>query len=302
MNTGSLARNAVDGAPDLLSLGRPLINIVSYLDSTSLQELRLTCHLLKQYVDETVTSVTIGTAREYNGIEDFQYEITRAALLWPGIKKIVVRRCFTRDCRDDMPNYMTTAIRMLAETAWTDVEFFDCSCCQIGQSSGIALAACIHRWRNLRCLHLEATRIEKRFIRNFATGDYPALEVLQLGTNFLKGAGNELANLMKRCPNLKELGLGYNDLTAETLNSLFRVELLKLETFNLKHNGLIRNPEDESINLGQARWPDLRNLILGVNRFRDSEWQSTAQGNWPFLEYLERGLRVPLLLLLLLVV
>ena len=87
MRTDSRARNAVDEAPDLLSLGgRPLINIVSYLDSTSLQQLRLTCHLLKQYVDETITTFTLGTAGEYSRIEDVQYEISRAALLWPGIK------------------------------------------------------------------------------------------------------------------------------------------------------------------------------------------------------------------------
>ena len=102
MSVNTDVRNAVDGASDLLSLGRPLINIVSYLDSTSLQQLRLPCHLLKQYVDETIKSFTLGTAREYNRIEDFQYEISRAALLWPVIKKITVLR-FSTPREGDIP-------------------------------------------------------------------------------------------------------------------------------------------------------------------------------------------------------
>ena len=289
MSVNTDARSVFYEAPDLLTLGgRPLINIVSYLDSSSLQQLRLTCHLLKQYVDETITTFTLGTVREYNRIEDFQYEITRAARLWPSIKKITVYRFRTPRDYADMPEYMDAAIRRFSETAWTDVEFFDCSrCWHIGPSSGIALAACSHRWRNLRSLLLKYTGIKKEFIQNLTSGDYPALEVLELGNNFLQGAGNELANLAKICPNLKELGLARNDLTGETLNTLCKVELLKLESINLMGNGLNRNPEDESINLGQARWPNLRNLILGSNRFRDSEWQSIAQGNWPFLEHLK---------------
>ena len=190
------ARSVFYGAPDLLSLGgRPLINIFSYLDSSSLQQLRLTCHVLKQYVDETITSFTLGTAGEYNRLEDFQYEITRAALLWPGIKKITVRPFRTPEYVAIF-DYMAIAIRMFSETAWTDVEFFDCSFCRIGPSSGTALAACSHRWRNLRSLRLEGTRIREEFVENLASGDYPALEVLELSSNGLQGAGNELANLV----------------------------------------------------------------------------------------------------------
>ena len=105
MSTDSLASNAVDGAPDLFSEKLPLIDIFKYLDSTSLQQLRLTCHLLKQSVDKTITSFTLGTAGEYNRIEDVQYEITRAALLWPGIKKITktLRRFETPRGVEDMP-------------------------------------------------------------------------------------------------------------------------------------------------------------------------------------------------------
>ena len=129
INTNMDARNAFYEAPDLLTLGgRPLINIVSYLDSSSLQQLRLTCHLLGQYIDETITSFTLGTAEVYNRLEDIRYEISRAALLWPGIKKITVRRFRTPE-HEAISDYMATAIRMFSETAWTDVEFFDCSRC-----------------------------------------------------------------------------------------------------------------------------------------------------------------------------
>ena len=73
MNTNTDARSVFYQAADLLTLGgRPLINILNYLDSSSLQQLRLTCHLLKQYVDETITTFTLGTAEKYNRIEDVQ--------------------------------------------------------------------------------------------------------------------------------------------------------------------------------------------------------------------------------------
>ena len=304
MNTGSLARNAVDGAPDLLSLGRPLINIVSNLVDypNSLEQLRLTCHLLKQCVDEAITTFTLGTAEEYNRIDDVQYEISRAALLWPGIKKITVLP-FETLREEDIPKYISTAMRMFSETAWTDVEVFDCSRCKIYPSIGIALAACIHRWRKLRSLRLNETGISKAFIQNLASSDYPALEVLDLGntfrdyagdevldlgSNFREDAGVELTNLVKLCPNLKELVLGESGLGAGTLNGLFRLELSKLETIDLRSDFFYEDSdEEESINLGQARWPKLRKLILGSFSFMDSEWQSVAQGNWPFLEHLE---------------
>ena len=87
MSISNSARDAPYEVPNLVSLGQPLISIFKYLDSTTLQQLRLTCHLFKQYIDETITSFTLETARPYSRLEDFQYEITRAALLWPSIKK-----------------------------------------------------------------------------------------------------------------------------------------------------------------------------------------------------------------------
>ena len=62
---------------------------------------------------------------------------------------------------------------------------------------------------------------------------------------------------------------------------------MKLEAINLAVERHIEDPEMETFHLGQARWPNLRKLILGSNNFSYSEWQSVSQGNWPLLEHLE---------------
>ena len=151
---------------------------------------------------QTITRFTLGTGKEYNSLEVFQYEITRAALLWPAIKTIRMAR-FPYPKGVDLAEYFFEAIRILSEAEWTDIECFNCSNYYgiYEPKFGIALSASSHRSRNLRSLRLSCANITNEFIQYLASGDYSALEVLQLGGNRLSrltaGTGVELANLLK---------------------------------------------------------------------------------------------------------
>lgn len=156
-----------------------------------------------------------------------------------------------------------------------------------GSAAGAPLDMLGARCPNLRVLNLHLSHLRADGLAKLSECDiFQALEVLDLYGSNLKGdvAGIALAKLVSRCPQLKNLNLGWNNFSNELLSPFLQVKLDNLEVIDISSNSL-----DDTIasRLAAAHWPQLRELRISFNAFTPEGIHALCRGNWPLLEILD---------------
>ena len=280
---------------DLESLTKELLHyIFKYLDPRSLGNARTVCHALKCAVDGMVSQVRIGFIDGCCGPK----ELYRVSQMWPAVQRL--KLCCLKPS-DDVPIRNLDGLHDIWEgllhSNWSIIEVLDASGCEFTVGSGAAIAACSVEWPSLQYVNLQSTNIDILNLADLALGSYPQLEMLNLrGSVILKcsedraAVGILLAQLVFKCPKLRNIDLSLNKLGIEGLGTLFNVGLDSLERLNLSSTGL-KGPEAPLFLNMASRWPHLQELCLEGNCLDDDAIIRLSNNQWTTLERLSIGIR-----------
>ena len=290
-SSSNSANPANSKPPTLTSLPKPaLLQVISLLDATSLEHLRLTNKFLNCIVNETITSITYGTKPPCCSPAEVEYVAER----FPSIKIIKVcylARSFSQSENDT--EELSNAMECLRRAKWTAIEEVKFPKARVhgnvvmNISGAQALAACTVSWGRLRKLKMQHT-VGHEGLDVLAThGDFPSLEKLDLtGSNFTSHktlAGAALAKFVSRTPKLCTLKLRHCPL-GEGFFPLFETELPSLEIINLESADI-----DDNIlsKLNPEKWPGLSTLVLKRNSFSANGFATLLRKNWEALKHFD---------------